>query len=241
MLPRSFVFDVFDFIRVSFCFHCRASRSPVTPSLAMSPCASRNIYQPNRIKNRLGEHSSGLPKWPRHFVFLQRIEKTALFVNRQSRSKPRKPLPRDSHPTPDSKTEATPQGVQYQILAGISPPEPRGWEFPAPSASRGRRKIFRARARPAPENAPCAHETSGLYSSMQTRGRTPGSIRRNRRFEREKQGEEGMTEYEQANLIIGVMGLIPAYGGMLLIWHGIRVMSKNAEMRAADRNASTSK
>ncbi len=35
-------------------------------------------------------------------------------------------------------------------------------------------------------------------------------------------------------LLFQGLALIPAYGGMLLIWHGIRVMSKNAEMRAAD-------
>ena len=35
-------------------------------------------------------------------------------------------------------------------------------------------------------------------------------------------------------LLFQGLTLIPAYGGMLLIWHGIRVMSKNAEMRAAD-------
>ncbi len=35
-------------------------------------------------------------------------------------------------------------------------------------------------------------------------------------------------------LLFQGLTLIPAYGGMLLIWHGIRVMSKNAEMRATD-------
>ena len=35
-------------------------------------------------------------------------------------------------------------------------------------------------------------------------------------------------------LLFQGLALVPAYGGMLLIWQGIRVMSKNAEMRAAD-------
>lgn len=39
---------------------------------------------------------------------------------------------------------------------------------------------------------------------------------------------------EAWTLLFQGLGLIPAYGGMLLIWHGIRVMAKNAEMRAAD-------
>ena len=35
-------------------------------------------------------------------------------------------------------------------------------------------------------------------------------------------------------LLFQGLALIPAYGAVLLIWRGIRVMSKNDEMRAAD-------
>lgn len=43
-----------------------------------------------------------------------------------------------------------------------------------------------------------------------------------------------MTTYEQVNIIIGSLNLVASYGGLALIYHGIRVMSKNADMRAAD-------
>ena len=43
-----------------------------------------------------------------------------------------------------------------------------------------------------------------------------------------------MTTYEQVNIIIGSLNLIASYGGLALIYYGIRIMSKNADMRAAD-------
>ena len=43
-----------------------------------------------------------------------------------------------------------------------------------------------------------------------------------------------MTTYETWALTLQALALIPAYGGMLLIFHGIRVMDRNATMRAAD-------
>ena len=47
-------------------------------------------------------------------------------------------------------------------------------------------------------------------------------------------GEISMTTYEQINIIIGSLNLIASYGGLALIYYGIRIMSKNADMRAAD-------
>ncbi|MCY4383453.1 MAG: hypothetical protein OXE44_09925 [Nitrospinae bacterium] len=43
-----------------------------------------------------------------------------------------------------------------------------------------------------------------------------------------------MTTYEHLSLIIGSLNLVASYGGLALIYHGIRVMSKNADMRSAD-------
>lgn len=43
-----------------------------------------------------------------------------------------------------------------------------------------------------------------------------------------------MTTYETWALTLQALVLIPAYGGMVLIFHGIRVMDRNATMRAAD-------
>ena len=43
-----------------------------------------------------------------------------------------------------------------------------------------------------------------------------------------------MTTYEQVNIIIGSLNLVASYGGLALIYYGIRIMSKNADMRAAD-------
>ena len=43
-----------------------------------------------------------------------------------------------------------------------------------------------------------------------------------------------MATYETWALTLQALALIPAYGGMLLIFHGIRVMDRNATMRAAD-------
>ena len=43
-----------------------------------------------------------------------------------------------------------------------------------------------------------------------------------------------MTTYEQVNTIIGSLNLVASYGGLALIHHGIRVMSKNTDMRSAD-------
>ena len=39
---------------------------------------------------------------------------------------------------------------------------------------------------------------------------------------------------EAWGLVFQGLALIPAYVGMALIWHGIRVMDRNATMRAAD-------
>ena len=46
-----------------------------------------------------------------------------------------------------------------------------------------------------------------------------------------------MTTYETWALTLQALALIPAYGGMVLIFHGIRVMDRNATMRAADSDA----
>ena len=46
--------------------------------------------------------------------------------------------------------------------------------------------------------------------------------------------EKRMTTYEHLNLIAAYLNLTASFGGLGLIYYGIRVMAKNAEMRAAD-------
>ncbi len=43
-----------------------------------------------------------------------------------------------------------------------------------------------------------------------------------------------MTTYEHLNLTIAFLSLLASYGGLALIYYGIRVMAKGAETRAAD-------
>ena len=43
-----------------------------------------------------------------------------------------------------------------------------------------------------------------------------------------------MTTYEHLNLTIAFLSLLASYGGLALIYYGIRVMAKGAESRAAD-------
>ncbi len=43
-----------------------------------------------------------------------------------------------------------------------------------------------------------------------------------------------MTTYEHFNLTIALMNLLASYGGLALIYYGIRTMAKGAEMRATD-------
>ena len=43
-----------------------------------------------------------------------------------------------------------------------------------------------------------------------------------------------MTTYEHLNLIAAYLNLTASFGGLGLIYYGIRVMAKNADMRAAD-------
>lgn len=43
-----------------------------------------------------------------------------------------------------------------------------------------------------------------------------------------------MTTFEQWSLLAAYLNLIAAFGGLGLIYHGIREMAKGAEMRAAD-------
>ncbi len=46
--------------------------------------------------------------------------------------------------------------------------------------------------------------------------------------------EKRMTTYEHLNLTIAFLSLLASYGGLALIYYGIRVMAKGAETRAAD-------
>ncbi len=46
--------------------------------------------------------------------------------------------------------------------------------------------------------------------------------------------EKRMTTYEHLNLTIAFLSLLASYGGLALIYYGIRVMAKGAESRAAD-------
>ncbi|MCY3824138.1 MAG: hypothetical protein OXG62_09745 [Nitrospinae bacterium] len=43
-----------------------------------------------------------------------------------------------------------------------------------------------------------------------------------------------MTTYEQISLIIGSLNLVASYGGLALIYYGIREMARGADRRAAD-------
>ena len=43
-----------------------------------------------------------------------------------------------------------------------------------------------------------------------------------------------MTTFEQWSLLAAYLNLTATFGGLGLIYHGIRVMAKGAEMRAAD-------
>ena len=43
-----------------------------------------------------------------------------------------------------------------------------------------------------------------------------------------------MTTYEHLNLTIAFLSLLASYGGLALIYYGIRVMAKGFEARAAD-------
>ncbi len=46
--------------------------------------------------------------------------------------------------------------------------------------------------------------------------------------------EKRMTTYEHLNLTIAFLSLLASYGGLALLYYGIRVMAKGAESRAAD-------
>ncbi len=43
-----------------------------------------------------------------------------------------------------------------------------------------------------------------------------------------------MTTYEHLNLTIAFLSLLASYGGLALLYYGIRVMAKGFEARAAD-------
>ena len=43
-----------------------------------------------------------------------------------------------------------------------------------------------------------------------------------------------MTRFESLSLLIGFLNLLAAYGGLGLVYHGIRTMDRNAQMRAED-------
>ena len=43
-----------------------------------------------------------------------------------------------------------------------------------------------------------------------------------------------MTQFESMSLIAAYLNLIASFGGLSLLYYGIRVMAKGAEMRSAD-------